>query len=103
MAAYSFSGVRVYVAPYRTTVTVAGKYTPETPSRIWGPPESCYEGSPEEIEITAAEVEIETPAGDFTTVDLMQLPEYLQVPQEFWKLLEDGLALAMGGRARYAA
>lgn len=103
MQPYSFSGVRVYIAPYLTTVTVAGKYTPETPSRIWGPPESCYEGSPEEIEITSAEVELVTPAGDGPAIDLMTLPEYLQVPKEFWQLLEEGLAAAMGGRARYAA
>lgn len=103
MAAYSFSGVRIYVAPYLTTVTVAGTYLPEVPARTFGPPEACDEGSGEEITIDRAEVQLETPAGDGPVIDLKQLPEYLALADEFWRLLEDGVSAAMKLGARYAA
>lgn len=103
MQPYSFSGVRVRLIPFGVTVTVAGSYLPERPARTWGPPDLMHDGSPEEIEIERAEVEIETADGGESVIDLMQLPEWLSLADQFWNELENGVSTVMKRGARYAA
>jgi hypothetical protein len=39
-----------------TEVTVRYHFTPGEPAKLYGAPEDCYEGSPDELEITAIQL-----------------------------------------------